>query len=185
LLSVIVQKVQEIYLADDRVNLLRAELLRQIEEHREGEPEHLDRLRRRLGEIEADVKQGRENLLRVRDDNVFIELNRALGDLVRERDAVAAEVARMEVTVPDRRAVDQATVEKAIASLRRLGQELASAKPERVREVLLQMLVRVDLHYEELGADWKKRQWKKFLKGVATLRPQVVLSGNEQGFPRL
>jgi hypothetical protein len=131
--------------------------------------------------IEAVVKRGRDNLLRVRDDNVFLELNRALGDLARERDAVASEVARLEVSSPDRRETDQATVEKVIERRRSLGQHLANAKPERLREVLHQMLVRVDLHYEELGADRKKRQWKRLLKGVATLKPQVGFSGNGKG----
>jgi hypothetical protein len=186
LLPVLVRKLQELYLADDQLELLRAKLFELIEERRGDEPQKLEVLRGRLREIEADIKQGRDNLLRVRDDRVFTELNHALADLVKDRDSVSAEVLRLESASPDNQKADKEVVEKAIEKLRRLGQELANAKPSQLREVFRQMLVRVDLYYEEAKPEEEgKKKWKRFLKGVATLRAQVSFSGYEQGVPKV
>jgi len=180
LLPTLVRKLQELYLGDDRIESLRGELLRQIEEQRGTEPDRLEHLRDRLRQIEADVKQGRDNLLRVRDSAVFAELNNALGELVQERAAMQAEIGQLETASGRDEGMEKQLVEKAIDKLRQLGQELANAEPQRLREVFLQMLVRVDLYYEEQAAG-ETRKRRRFLKGVATLRPQNAFSGKCAG----
>jgi DNA invertase Pin-like site-specific DNA recombinase len=175
ILPCLVRKLQESYLAPARLEELRAALRRKVAARHEEEPELAGRLRHRLAGLDRDIRQGARNLIRATDNLDLIQ--EELTALRSQRERLAAELASLEHRqgVP----LDQLneTVERAVAKLYGLRESLASAKPEQLKALLAEFVVRVDLYFDD-RTGLKKNQWFRFAKGVVKLRPQLDLAGN-------
>jgi DNA invertase Pin-like site-specific DNA recombinase len=169
-LPYLVCMLQQEYLAPDKLKQVEARLRERLEARRQAGGQHqADRLRAELAAAEGQVKQATLNVLRARD-NIDL-LNEALTRLRAERDRLAAEL--REAEAQDEPAHDiEATVRKAVDRLRTLGEHLSDADPRRLREVMRQMIARIDLYYER-PADRRWRARFRLDKGVGKLRPQV------------
>jgi DNA invertase Pin-like site-specific DNA recombinase len=181
LLPFLVRRLRADYLAPERLEQLEAELRRRLEIRRRGLTRcDTDRLRQRLAEVDEQVKQATLNVLRAKS-NIDL-LNEALTTLRAERDQLADELhdaeARQEPEIDT-----EAAVEKAVARLRTLGERLGDADPRRLREVMRQMVARIDLFYETTPG----RKWRspfRLERGVVKFRPQVPFEGCAPSGPR-
>jgi site-specific DNA recombinase len=174
LLPFLVRKLQENYLAPEKLERLEAELRRRLEARKRSQmAPDTDRLRHRLKELDEQVATATANVLRAKS-NIDL-LNEALTNLRGERERLAGELQNAEARREPEIDVE-ATIKKALDRLRSLGERLAEADPRRVREVLRQMVARIDLFYVEMPGR-KYRQWFRLEKGVGKLRPQVQFEG--------
>src|SRR5262249_44894419 len=146
ILPALVRKIQEIYLAPDRLEELRAELWRKVQASSQAAPDRTGRLREHLARIDADIVQGARNLLRSAD-NLAI-LNQELTALRNQRAQLAKELDREErsqaVPVEEMRE----RVERAVAKLATLGEQLHGTASDKLRPVLLKLVSRVDVYFD-------------------------------------
>jgi site-specific DNA recombinase len=173
LLPFLIRKLQEDYLAPERVDLFAKELRKQASARRSADPEQVERLRGRLAQLDADVRQGTQNLLRA-GSNIDL-LSEALTELRGERDRLARELEAQEKSLRGNPDDVERKVAAAVAILRSLRDRLGEADPARLREVFRQMLTGIDLYFESLPK--RKKVYHRLVKGVVKLRPQLDLCG--------
>jgi hypothetical protein len=103
-------------------------------------------------------------------------LGKALTELRDERAQVAKELDGLERAGAGRSPADVTRkVAAAIEKLRQLRTQLGDTDPSRLREVLRQMIVIIDLHFESERK--RKKTYHRLVEGRVRLRPQRVLSG--------
>jgi DNA invertase Pin-like site-specific DNA recombinase len=179
LLPLLVDIIHKQYLNPQRLDALRRQLLERVETRHEKNPARAEKLAKQLRDLDADIIQGRRNLLRSRDDVTFAEANAELQEWLGKRDQLAKELAKVESeqAVPVRQA--QAAVRKALDRLANLREALhkADLNPDRVAAILREIVVKIDLHFEQPA---KPRQRFQFARGVVKLRPGIVLTGIER-----
>jgi DNA invertase Pin-like site-specific DNA recombinase len=175
LLPFLIRKLQEDHLAPARLDRLKRELRERALARRKGDPGGVTRLRSRLAQLEADVRQGTQNLLRA-GSNIDL-LNEALTAARKERDAVARELEALERSLGSKPQDVERKVAAAVEALRGLRERLSEADPAKLREVLRQMVTVIDLYFESLPK--RKKVYHRLVKGVARLRPQAGLSNFE------
>jgi hypothetical protein len=175
LLGALVRKLQEVYLAPERLEGLGRALLARVRAKGQASPERALKLRARLEALDRDIRQGARNLVRATDnlDLIQDELTTLRGQ--RERTQRELDAAEREQGVPVTE--QERKVAEAVARLATLGQELGTASTPRLRAVLGLMVSRVDLYWEE-PEQKAKNKWNVFAKGVVKLRPYVVVSGS-------
>jgi DNA invertase Pin-like site-specific DNA recombinase len=172
LLPFLVRKLQEDYLAPARLDHLESELKKRIVARRKADPGKAERLRTQLARLDADIRQGSLNLLRA-GGNIDL-LNDALSELRAERDRLDRELQALGRTPGASLAEVERVVKAAVQGLRDLGRRLDSADPAKVRQVLLQMVVSIDLFFEPVPK--RKKVYHNLVKGVVKLRPQLDVS---------
>jgi DNA invertase Pin-like site-specific DNA recombinase len=181
LLPALVRKIQEEYLAPERLERLRQRLLAKVRARREGPAKEVARLRAQIDQMDADIRQGARNLLRA-GDNVDL-VSEALSDLRRQRDRLARDLESLEG--PRAEPAEMARqVEAAIAKLHHLHEEFDRVDPSRLRALLKQLVSRVELYFE--GESKTVRTFYRFLKGVIRVRPRLQVSNGvvlETGTP--
>jgi DNA invertase Pin-like site-specific DNA recombinase len=173
LLPYLIRILQREYLAPQRLEQLKAELLRQASAKHEASPERVEKLRAKRDQLNADIRQGARNLVRA---GPHIDLlNEALSELRGELAGVERELAAAEraqrTPVED---VEQ-VIEAAVAALYNLRERLDEAEPTLLREVLRQMVSSIELYFEPIPK--QKRVHHRLIRGVLKLRPQVDVSG--------
>jgi site-specific DNA recombinase len=170
LMPFLVRKLQADYLAPSKIDRLRDRLLKRLTARRGGGAgaDQSKWLQARLADVDAQIKTATLNVLRARD-NLDL-LNEALTELRTERDRLEAELRKAEARKSDEEDV-AATVEEAIEKLRTLAKWIADADPARLREMLRQMLVKVELYFEAVPK--RKNVYHRLARGVATLRSQL------------
>jgi len=168
LLPFLIRKLQADYLAPGQLARLEKELRKQAAEGQKAEPAIIQHMRTRLGQLDADIRQGTQNLLRA-GSNVDL-LTEALTELRIERDSLADNLAGRERSAGQKVDVDR-QVNAAIDALRELGERLTEADPGQVREVLKQMVSRIDLYFEPIPKP--QRVFHRLVKGIVKLRPQL------------
>jgi DNA invertase Pin-like site-specific DNA recombinase len=178
LLALLVRKLQEIYLAPERLQGLQTELRRQIESRRQTDPARIDRLTARIDALDKDIVQGRRRALQAKDEATFLQYDQQLQEWVDQKKRLERELDGVRHTQEVPLEKMREDVDKAIERLATLGEALATAKPEKVREVLRLLVSRIDLHYDE--GPHKKRTRYVFRKGVVRLRPLVEFSGSDK-----
>jgi DNA invertase Pin-like site-specific DNA recombinase len=168
LLSAIVRKLQEVYLAPKRIEGLRQALRKRIEECHGVEPREGERLRGRLAELDQDIKQGAKNLVRATENLDLIQ--QELTALRLEREEVQRQLDQLlsEPPVSPEELAQQ--VEAAIARLGTLREHLGNAKPERLRAVLHLLVTRIDVYWDEPRRT-PGRKFSVFGRGVFKVRP--------------
>jgi DNA invertase Pin-like site-specific DNA recombinase len=182
LLPLLVRKIQTWYLAPERLEKLRQRLREKLLVRHEGEPRRAERLKARIADLDRDIRQGARNLVRATDnlDLIQEEINalRAQRDKL-ARDLEAAEAAQ---GVPAEEIAGK--IDAALARLRDLGRQLDLADPQRFREVVRQLVSRIDLYFEdERKTPGMQRSPYPFAKGVIKLRPQLEVSRSAGSVP--
>lgn len=181
LVPFLVRRIQQDYLAPQRLEELRQELLRQVEAKSQDSPEKAERLRHRIGEMNAEIELATRNVLRARDNLDLLQ--EALTNLRQQRARLQKEldVVEREQSIPLEQAAEM--VQKAIERLHLLDQRLRDADQTQLREVLRQMVSRIDLYFEET-TERKKREWYRFARGLVKLRPQLEFEVSGASVPR-
>jgi DNA invertase Pin-like site-specific DNA recombinase len=184
ILDALVSKLQEVYLAPERLEGLRDKLKARAEARHEKAPGRAEGLKKRLAELDRDIKQGALNLLRS-PDNVDV-LNEVLSDLRDQRERAAKELAALErvrdVPAEDAAAkVDQA-VRRLYALKERLGEAVAGGQGEEFRrrlgEVIRLLVSRVDVYFTPEAK--AKRTFYRFARGVIRMRPLLEVQGSDK-----
>ena len=173
LLPFLIRKLQEDYLAPARLELLQKELEKRAIARRQADPELVERLRSRLSQLDADVRQGTQNLLRA-GSNIDL-LGEALTNLRSERDRLARELEAQERSLGEKPEEVARKVAAAVEALRTLHKRLEEANPAQLREVLRQMVVGIDLYFESVPK--RQRVYHRLIKRVVRLRPQREVAG--------
>jgi DNA invertase Pin-like site-specific DNA recombinase len=176
ILDLLVGQLRTVYLAPERIARLRQELVNRAADRSAAAPAAVRTLIRRRDALDAEVRRAAQNVLRCRD-NVDV-LNEALSELRAEQVKVARqlEAAERAQAVPADDTAGQ--IEARLARLETLRGELDDAPPDRLGEVLRQLVSRVDVYFE--AETTGRRTWYRFRKGVLKLRPILTVPGNEE-----
>ena len=166
LLPILVGKLRDTYLGPKQLERLRQRLMAGVNSERRSDPNALAQLKKAIAKLDHEIAQATRNVLRA-TDNLDI-LQEELTEMRRQRDRLAKQLAALERTEaePVERYVDR--VEKGIAVLRSLREELGRAPLARLREVLRKLVTRMDVYFEE----YQRAVYKRFrlIKAVAQLR---------------
>ena len=168
LLAVLLRKLQEEVLIGEHRRELRQRILEGLAAEQSA-PTDIDALRRRVADFDKQVAHGTKRLLQAPDDIADL-LAAELSKLRKERDRLARELSEWEPTpVTDLEAKADALVDR----LWRLRKELENAPSTRMRELVHQMVTRIDLRFD------RKKQGRRtiypFAGGIVHLRPDPVL----------
>jgi DNA invertase Pin-like site-specific DNA recombinase len=169
LLGALARKLQQVYLAPERLEGLRARLREKLQSGRRGGPEEPAMLRQRLADLDAEIEQGRRNLFRAGDDATFGALKEEMQACLARRARLAEELAAATRRQETPAAELAAKVNAAVARLSALREELAGVDPSRLGEVLRRLVVGIDVYFE--AEQHGRRPWYVFRKGVVKLRP--------------
>jgi DNA invertase Pin-like site-specific DNA recombinase len=179
LLPALVKKIQEVYLNPERLEGLRQQLLAKVQAKQEGNPALVENLTKRLDKLEAEIVQGRRNMLKVKDDEAFTELDAELSVWLKQRDRLRRELAAAQKAqaVPSEEAM--ATVTRAMGRLEQLREQLDGAAKHRDKlgEVIRLLVSRIDLYFE--NGSTTKRGHYRFVKGVVKLRMMLEVVGDK------
>jgi DNA invertase Pin-like site-specific DNA recombinase len=175
IVKVLVERLEKVYLAPERLEGIEAALLAKAEARHEGAPAEAERLRGRLEKLGQDVVRSRRRVLQAEDDVTFAELNEGLREMVEQRDRLTKELAAAEARQGAPVEQDTEKVRAAIARLRDLGQQLRKARGPKLGEVLRLLVSRADLYFEEKVNGG--RRWYSFVKGVVKVRPVLDVQG--------
>jgi hypothetical protein len=177
IVDLLLDQLLNVYTDPERLAGVRQKLLERVEAKHRRAPGDVERLRRRLADLDAEIRDAARNVLRAKD-NVDL-LNEALSELRKQRDRVARDLEAAERTQAKPADGAAAVVEKAVARLADLREQLRKArrqgKSELLGEVIRQMVSRVDVYFEPAGMG--KRRWFRFAKAVVKIRPVLEVTG--------
>jgi hypothetical protein len=173
--KVLVERLQKVYLAPERLAGLEAALLRRAADEHESAPADAQKLQQRLAKLDETIVRNRRRVLQAEDDATFATLNEGLRELVTERDRLAKELAEVTTRQASPAAQDVKAIKAAVARLRRLGEQMHRAQGRQLGEVLRLVVARADLYFEERTKG--KRKWYAFVKGVVKVRPILDVKG--------
>ncbi len=172
LLDRIIQVIQEQMLAPGRLEALREEIRRQDEAARV--PEALGPIEKRVEELEAWIKQGNKNLALLPEDRLT-DVVLTIREWERERGRLFEEMARRKVG--ELGSLDD-MIEGCESLLWRLRDAVATADPLLLREVVREMVARVELAWGRRPYGTNGRTRYIVRSGVIHLRPQADLERN-------
>jgi DNA invertase Pin-like site-specific DNA recombinase len=184
--DLLIDQLLDVYTAPGRLEGVRRKLRERVEAKHRRAPADVERLRRRLAALDAEIRDAARNVLRAKD-NVDL-LNEALSELRKQRDRVARDLAAAEQTQAGPADEAAGLVDQAVDRLLSLREQLKKARkqgrPELLGEVIRQMVSRVDVYFEP--AEGGKRRWFRFAKAAIKLRPVVDVTGcDTQSSPSL
>jgi DNA invertase Pin-like site-specific DNA recombinase len=173
LLPYLVERVREEYLGPDNLEQLEQELTRQAQASQQVDPRKVQEWRTRLEQLDGDIRQGTQNLLRA-GSNVDL-LSAALSELREERKRLARDLDGLERALGNKPADVRREILAAIDSLRELRESLHTEDMELLREVLLRLVVRIDLYYEAIPK--RKNVYHRLIRGSIRLRHPNQVAG--------
>jgi DNA invertase Pin-like site-specific DNA recombinase len=183
-LGCLIRKLQETMLNPANLARLREELRRQEAERDVARPGQTARLEKRIRELTSKVDKGMERMALI-DPDLLTEYAAKVREWKEERDRLATELEALSrpAAGPD---LDE-MVKAAEEQLYRLREAVQEADAGMVRELLREMISKVDLHFSHTV---KRRQVRsRITKGVIHLRPQEgvaladLLGGARPGYP--
>jgi DNA invertase Pin-like site-specific DNA recombinase len=178
ILDQLLDQLLQVYLAPERLESVRQKLLDKTEAKHQKAPAAVERLERRLAELDGEIRDAARNVLRAKD-NVDL-LNEALTELRKVRARVAKDLAAAQKACQTPMDDTQAQAEAAIGRLFSLREQLEEARRTDNRPLLgecIRLLVsRVDVYFEQVQKG--KKEWSRFSKGVIKLRPLLRVQGN-------
>jgi DNA invertase Pin-like site-specific DNA recombinase len=174
LLPFLIAKIRDWYLHPDRLEKLRQKLRQKAVARHQGEPDRAGRLKKRIAELDADIRRGAQNLIRASTHLDLIE--QELTTLRSQRDKVAQDLDAAEAAQGISDEDVAAKVDAAVARLYALKDQLADPQPERLRATMRQLVSRIDLYFQEWETP-SRRLWYRFAKGIIKLRPQLDVAG--------
>ncbi|MCH8046157.1 MAG: recombinase family protein, partial [Planctomycetes bacterium] len=171
LLAYLVGVIQEKVLSPEGLEDARREAKRQLGQKNNPVPDETKRLRRRLRELDQDIRDGVGELTRVDDDLHGLVMER-VRTLRTERDQVAANLEEAECRAQRPQSDAEQDVERVIGGLNRLRENITSATPAVAREALQRCIERVDLSFESKPKPHSKT---RFLRGTCFFHKQADL----------
>jgi site-specific DNA recombinase len=183
LVTAVVRRLQADFLNPANIEALRKELRRQVESVALGDPAEARRLRAHIDELDRKINQGSERLLEEEDAALVPVLRAKLQEWQRKRGELqdrldGLEKNRLRVTNVE------AQVEAAVAELWTLHERLDDARPEQLREVLGQLVSKVELWFEQVPYGKAGRMQGVFSRGLVTIRPDLtVIRDDTMGGP--
>jgi len=166
LLAVLIRKLQGRIGGDGGREALRTRVL---ERRQSVDPGDVAAQRSRLDELDAKIDRAADNYL---DADVSIRgiLGKKMGTMRADRDRVAAELAAIEGVKPTDLEGESDRITDRVWGLH---EELDRAKPARLREVINQMVEKIDLFFGSIQK--KSRTEHPLARGEITLRPDPGL----------
>ncbi len=170
IVDLLVRKLQTGFLDTIKVGQLRQDIRRQLKAERPGRQENAQRLVAEVEAFGAKIDKGAEKLLAAPDHLVPI-LTEKLDQWRKEREAVQS---RLQSLQRPQEAVEgdlEVLIDQAISELQTLRQRLHEADPLIVREVLREMVAKVELWFK-----WRperKRERAVLTRGLIHLRPDL------------
>ncbi len=164
-------KLRNDILAGGNRDELERRIRRRIENRNNLDPDAIDHLRKKLRELDADIVQGAKRIILVPDD-IIGDVSAELSRLRRERDRLAVQIKAVDRT----ESVDiEADVKAALDKMWTLADEIDTAEPARLRELIRRMVSRIELYFDTNPKG--NRVERPFSKGFFTLREEY-LSGH-------
>jgi DNA invertase Pin-like site-specific DNA recombinase len=172
LVSLLVKKIQEGFLSAGNLRLLKEELARQVATGRRNGRDEEKRIRARVAELERQIDQGSERLALLPPD-----LIEGVAAKVRawkaEQEQLQGKLAGFDrETASAREAAELA--ERALARLWTLQERIGEADPARLREVLGEIVAKVECWFDQ--GDTGKRYRYRLSRGLIHLRPDIQIS---------
>jgi hypothetical protein len=155
LIDVLVRKLRERYLDPAERDRLRAEVENRLRGRRNDREGEAGRLRGRVAALSDQIKQAARRLL-TEDESLLPVLRQQLREMQAQHDRLARELAEAQ-TPSDARSEFDEQVGRAIGLLDRLPELWQNAPPAALRNVLGEMVARVDLHFEHTIKSGRKR----------------------------
>jgi len=172
LVDVIARKVRDLYLSDAALTRLRRAMEKAQEQSR-PRPGDLSRLRREIDSLDQKIDRGAERVLEAPAD-LLPTIYRKLEETRSERDRLKAELASLTSRESRSNGRGDKVIDRAIEALRDLGDALSKASPKDTKELLSQIVTRIELHFEDGTTG---RQKRAFTHGDIYVRPDV--GGNQ------
>ncbi len=172
LLDFLVVKLKTEVLAGGKRDLLRDEILSAMKESADSGPERVESLRAKLSKLDKELDLAKRRFLKAPDD-VADMLGEELSSMRKQRDRVAAELAATE-SIADHGQLEQ-MADAAVDRLWSIAEEFDTAPAPRMRQLLSEMVERVDLYFDSIPKG--KRVECPLSKGVATLRRDSQIFG--------
>jgi site-specific DNA recombinase len=171
LVDVLLRKLRDRFLDPAERERLRAEAERQARQGRDGREGDINQLRARVDELAAQIKRGARRLL-TEDDRLLATLRDELRGMQDEHDRLARELAQLTDGAPGQQTDIEAVAERAADLVRRLPELRDQADPAALRNLLGEMVARMELHFEHRMHRGKKMT--RFVRGVIHLRPEAT-----------
>jgi DNA invertase Pin-like site-specific DNA recombinase len=169
LVPFLIRKLQQDYLAPEKLEALKAELLRQLIARQEGNPEKAERLRARLASLDAEIREGARNVLRA---GPHIDLvTEALTELRDQRAKLAHELQALERSMAVPLEDAKQIIKEAVEELRHLRERLKTDDVDELREVFRRIISSIVLYFE--AHPKRVKVYHRLIKGVVKLRPQL------------
>ncbi len=179
LVSTVLRLIERAFSDPARLASLKAEIRRLLAQRSGGDPARRRALERQISELSAKVEQGVENLLTAPAD--LRELMTAKLRELQEREcALRRELAALRRPAASDKELD-AAVDEATGLLSRLQAEVEAADPARVRELLRQVVSRIDCWFDVVP--YGKKSFTPLSRGVVHLRPGLICKDDLLGGP--
>jgi DNA invertase Pin-like site-specific DNA recombinase len=172
LLAFVMSKLQEAVFHGGRKEGLRERVVTQLAARQATDPSAVKQLRARVAELDRELEHGTKRLLRA-PDNLADLLATELSNVRRQRDRLAGELARADAATEH---VDvDAVADRIVSRLSGLADELETAPPDRMRELLRRLVGRIELWFDHVPRG--KRVECPLSRGSIELRQDRVLFG--------
>jgi len=174
LLGCVVGMIQREYLSEKAVERLRKKIHKQQEaERRTVAPIDCKRLRKKIQDLDQKIDQGAERVFSA-PEGIVDRLYAKLDELRRERDNLQDQIRAAEMPRNGTQGTDEREVEEALETLRDLRSAIEDADPEDLRELLVSIVSRIELHYSHDTSGKKAKN--TFEHGTIFVRPPVESS---------
>jgi site-specific DNA recombinase len=174
LVNAVIRRIQQDFLDPANLSKLRQELTRQVKGKSPGDATTAKRLRGRIAELEKNIDRGNEQLLLLPPD-MIADASAKIREWRTERDRLQGEVQSMNTAGADTKS-QQEKIERAVAQLWKLRDGLNDRTPRQFREVVRQMVARIDCRFILVPFGKKGRMRSELAVGRIHLRPDVAVS---------
>jgi DNA invertase Pin-like site-specific DNA recombinase len=181
ILPLLVGQLLDVYLSPQRLGEVRERLRQKVQNKYQTDPARSERVRKRIAEKDAEIRDAVKALLRF-PENADL-LNEELTAKRQERERLRKDLMALERDQAVPLGEMAGKVDEALAKLEQLREDLEGMTRDLddvarggLRNVLRQLIVRVDLYWT---VEQKKRRVFRFSRGVIKLRPALELTGSE------
>jgi DNA invertase Pin-like site-specific DNA recombinase len=178
--DVLVRKLQDTFLEESNLAELRNEIRRQLAPSAPTSSADTGRLQARIEKLSKQIDKGAEKLLTAPADLTSI-LTAKLQSWQKERDELQRQ-AGTHRTAPGATETDvEEIIGEAIGELQALRERLAEADPALLRNVLRQLVARVEFWFDWKTAKGRKRPFPVVRRGLIHVRPDLRIVKLVQG----
>jgi len=174
LANAVIRRIQQDFLNPANLAKLEKEIRRQLGTQAKGDPARAKRLQKELVEVEADIDRGSKRLMKLPDELVP-GLQKELEAAHERRKLLSGELSDLQAASGLGRGEIDARANKALAGLRTLHEQFENAKPATVRNLVRQVVSRIECRFERVPYGNKGRKWSKLTEGFIHLRPDVAV----------